>query len=85
MTQLRLRADFSVNYSSNTTGEAILLDWSVTFKQEDNIHHETIFYDNSFFSSGFPPTCGIDVQNQYLGLMDSAKYRIEYENQFGEV
>ncbi|GAJ23532.1 unnamed protein product, partial [marine sediment metagenome] len=31
---IRLRADFSANYSSNISGEAILFDWSVTFKQE---------------------------------------------------
>ncbi|GAJ24477.1 unnamed protein product, partial [marine sediment metagenome] len=43
---IRLRADFSANYSSNISGEAILFDWSVTFKQEGDLDYETIFYDN---------------------------------------
>ncbi|MCJ2512879.1 MAG: PQQ-binding-like beta-propeller repeat protein [Candidatus Thermoplasmatota archaeon] len=80
---IRLRADFSANYSSNISGEAILFDWSVTFKQEGDLDYETIFYENSFYSIDVPPICGIDVQNQYVGLMDSAQYRFEYENQLG--
>ncbi len=80
---IRLRADFSANYSSNVSGEAILKDWMVTFG-DDVVSSETVFYDNSFYSSGIPPICRIDVQNQYIGLLDSAKFRFKYEQQSEE-
>ncbi len=80
---IRLRADFSANYSLNESGEAILNDWRVTFGDED-YSTDTIFYDSSFYSSGYPPICKIDVQNKYIGLLDSAEFRVKYEQESDE-
>ncbi|MFE3845704.1 PQQ-binding-like beta-propeller repeat protein, partial [Thermoplasmatota archaeon] len=81
---IKLRADFSVNYSSNVSGKSILKEWRVTFGDDGDGISETIFYDNRFYSSGDPPICKIDVQNQYVGLLDSAQFRVEYEQQSEE-
>jgi outer membrane protein assembly factor BamB len=81
---IRLRADFNAYIGSNMSSEVILLDWEVTFKQVGAYDSETIFYDNSFYSTGIPPICSIDVQNEDIGLLDSAEYRFEYETQSGE-
>jgi outer membrane protein assembly factor BamB len=80
---IRLRADFSANYSSNVSGQAILKDWEVTFGNDDYTA-ETIFYDSSFYSSGIPPICKIDVQNNYVGLLDTSEFRIKYEQESEE-
>jgi hypothetical protein len=80
---IRLRADFSANYSSNNSGFAILKDWRVTFG-EDDYDGETIFYDSSFYSSGDPPICKIDVQNKNIGLLENAEFRVKYEQDSDE-
>jgi len=79
---IKLRADFSANYSSNISGEAILKNWMVTFGDDD--YAETIFYDGSFYSSDIPPICKIDVQNNYIGLLDTSKFRVKYEQESEE-
>jgi len=78
---IRLYADFI----ASTDGEAILYDWSVSFKNASEPSHETVFYKNSFSSRDIPPICTIDVKNEHIGLWNtSSKYRFEYDNQSGK-
>jgi len=78
---IRLYADFT----AGTDGEAILYDWSVSFKNASEQSYETKFYKDSFTSENIPPICTIDVKNEHIGLWNtSSKYRFEYENQSGK-
>jgi len=78
---IRLCADFT----ASTDGEAILYEWSVSFKNVSIPSFETKFYKDSFSFEDIPPICKIDVKNEHVGLWNtSSKYRFEYENLSGK-